>query len=125
MQENRVDANGMRTVRVDVTSRNQGYELTLAFPRGGAPNRVTVNGKLAADYTKKPYWRPFNLRGPGAETYSFEMRGPAETFKQIVFADSINLRAEQLQGMAELRPKNSDQLHSGDRAHIMTRIDLP
>jgi len=121
---NDINADGLRTVIIEATSSNQGYELTIAFPDGGAPDTIVVNGKPAANYGDKRYWRPFNLRGPGETTYHVELVGAAETFVELVLADTISLTHAQLQGMAELRPKDSDQLHSGDRAHIVTRIAL-
>jgi Peptidase family M28 len=121
---NHINTDGLRTVVMEATSSNQGYELTIAFPDGGAPDTIMVNGKPAADYRKKPYWRPFNLRGPGASTYQVELIGPSQTFTEIALADTISLTHDQLQGMSELRPKDSDQLHSGDRAHIIKRIVL-
>jgi len=121
---NDIDTDGLRTVILEASSSNQGYELTIAFPDRGAPDTIAVNGQPAADYRNKPYWRPFNLRGPGATTYHIELVGPAETFNEIALADTISLTHEQLQGMAEHRPKDSDQLHSGDRAHIVERIKL-
>ena len=124
VQSNSIDADGNRVVQIDITSRNQGYELTIAFPDGGAPDTIMVNGKPAADYRETPYWRPFNLRGPGTTTYHVELVGAAYLFKEIALADTSSLTHDQLQGMAELRPKDSDQLHSGDRAHIVTRINL-
>ncbi len=121
---NDINAEGLRTVVIEATSSNQGYELTIAFPDDSVPDTINVNGKMAADYSKKKYWRPFNLRGPGATTYNIELVGQAETFVEIALADTLSLSHAQLQGMAELRPKDSDQLHSGDRAHIVTRINL-
>jgi len=121
---NDINTAGLRTVIIEATSSNQGYELTLAFADKSVPDTIKVNGQLAADYRKKKYWRPFNLRGPGDTTYTIELIGPADTFREMVLADTFSLTHEQLQGMAELRPNDSDQLHSGDRAHIVTRIDF-
>jgi len=121
---NNIGADGLRTVILEATSSNQGYELTLAFLDSSVPDTITVNGQLAADYREKPYWRPFNLRGPGATTYRIELVGPADRFTEVALADTFSLSHDQLQGMAEHRPKDSDQLHSGDRAHIVTRISF-
>ncbi|MCF6275309.1 MAG: M20/M25/M40 family metallo-hydrolase [Robiginitomaculum sp.] len=121
---NTIGSDGLRTVVLEVTSSNQGYELTLAFLENSVPDTITVNGKLAADYRNKPYWRPFNLRGPGATIYKIELTGAADTFKEMAIADTFSLTHDQLQGMAELRPNDSDQLHGGDRAHIVAQIDF-
>jgi len=121
---NTINADGLRTAVLEATSSNQGYELTLAFPDASVPDTIKVNGQLAADYRKKAYWRPFNLRGPGVTPYRIELTGSADKFTEMALADTISLTHDQLQGMAELRPKDSDQLHSGDRAHIVTHINL-
>ncbi len=121
---NVVGADGLRTVVLETSSTNQGYELSVAFTMSGVPDTVIVNGQLAADFRQKAYRRPMNLRAPGATTYRIEFTGPAKRFTKIVLADTFSLSHDQLQGMAQLRPKNSDQLHSGDRAHIVSHIDL-
>ncbi len=133
--DNRVK-DGIRTVRLDVQSSLKGYEIGLAFPfdKDGAraPETIRINGQLAADYRRKAaqakynhrYWRPLGLRGFGDGVYRIELTGPADRFTEIVFADTKSLKEDELDGMGALRPKDSADIHAGNRAMVLTHISL-
>jgi hypothetical protein len=116
---------GVRTVIMDVTSAHEGYELGIAFERGGsAPDTVSINGYPTADYTKKKYWNQLTIRGPKSDTFRVVMVGNAEKFAALTLIDTYSLLAGDTEGMAALRPKNSAPIHAGDRAHILKKVSL-
>ncbi len=115
---------GVRSVEMDIRSSHQGYVMLMAFDQGGAPDKILINGQETADFTQSRYRRPVAIRGPKADVFRISLSGPADTFIAINLVDTYSLKADELEGMAALRPENSAPIHAGDRAHIMTKVSF-
>jgi len=98
--------------------------MNMGFDKKSPPSSVIINGQMAADYTDTKYRRPVAIRAPGKDVFRVTITVDATKPFKMALVDTFSLSPDQTEGMAALRPDISAPLHSGDRAHIFTYVEI-